>query len=157
MTAADMPTFRPALLRLCACYDRQLTTEQRDAWWDQLERYPIDAVVQALRDAPAESGRFFPSVGLVEQLTRKAMAGKPRTSGDWHAPDVCRDPTTGLVVARWRCVFCEDTGWRAVTDGRVLTQAELVAMRWPDPREDGQPHYRMRRCECKRRATEAAA
>jgi hypothetical protein len=152
MTAADYPTFRSALLRLCACYDKQLTSEQRDAWGDQLERYPIDAIVQALRSAPAESGRFFPNVGLVEQLAKKHMGGTPRSTGDWHAPDVTRNED-GVVVARWRCVFCEDTGWRAKqTDtGQLLTNDELIRRREAlrVPREDGEPTYRMSRCSCR--------
>lgn len=154
MTLTDLPRWDACVKRLCACYDKTLTRDQVDAWFDQLERYPIDAIERAFRDAPAESGRFFPNVGLLEQLTRKALSATPKTSGDWHAPDVYRDETTGLVVAAWKCVLCEDTGWRAVvTDGPVLTNAELVTKDWQArlrvPRDDGQPTYRMRRCLCK--------
>lgn len=163
MTHADMPRWTAALRRLAACYNKTLTAEQADAWFEQLERYPIDAIEQAMRDAPAhdDAGQYMPSVGLVEKITRKHMGGTPRSTGDWHAPDVSRDPTTGLVVARWRCVFCEDTGWRAVRteDGRVLTQAELIAWEATRPlgaREDGQPHSRMRRCDCRGRQEVAA-
>jgi hypothetical protein len=161
MTLSDLPRWTEAVRRLCVCYDKPLSTEQRDAWFDQLERYPMEAVEQAFRDAPAEAGRFFPNIGLLEQLTRKALAGTVRTTGDWHAPDVARDPDTGLVVARWRCVFCEDTGWRAqVTDGPLLTTAELVDPAMGDrlrvPREDGRPTYVMQRCACRARKAAAA-
>lgn len=152
MTGADRPRWFAALRRMTAGYDWKMPQDQADAWFDQLERYPMDAVEQAMRDAPAEAGRFKPAVGLVEQLTRKAMAGTPRSTGDWHAPDISRDEH-GVVVARWRCVFCEDSGWRAVETetGQLLTNDELIRRREAlrVPREDGQPTYAMRRCACR--------
>jgi hypothetical protein len=152
LTAADFGRWSAALRRLSAGYDRKMPPDQVQAWYDQLERYPMDAVEQALRDAPAEAGRFFPTVGLVEQLVKKHMAGTPRSTGDWHAPDIHRNED-GVVVARWRCVFCEDTGWRAkLTDtGQLLTHDELIRRREAlrVPREDGEPSYRMARCACR--------
>lgn len=154
MNAADFSRWSSALRRLSAGYDRKMPPDQVEAWFDQLERYPIEAVEQALRDAPSEAGRFFPTVGLVEQLARKAMAGTPRSTGDWHAPEIMRDPTTGQVVVAWRCVFCEDSGWRAKrTDtGQMLTAAELQEydrVRPVGARPDGRPHTVMTRCACK--------
>lgn len=152
MTPMDQPRFRTVFLRLCACYDRQPSTEQRDAWSEQLARYPIEALDVAMQAAPAESGRFFPSVGLIEQLAKKHLAGTPRTTGDWHAPELVRDPDSGQVLASWRCVLCEDTGWRAqVLDGPRWTQDELVRQGQDlrTPRPDGRPPLAMRRCACK--------
>lgn len=153
VTVIDMPRFRAALLRLCACFDRQLTTQQRDAWYEQLERYSIDAVEQAMREVPALSGRFFPTVGQLEQLARKALAATPRRLGDWHAPEVERDDD-GLVVARWRCGLCHDKGWRGVRadTGQLLTHEEWQdydRTRTPGAREDGLPHVSARRCACR--------
>jgi hypothetical protein len=152
MTAVDMPRFRAAVLRVCACYDKALTSDQRDAWYDQLERYPIDALETALRAAPAESGRFFPSVGLIEQLTRKALAATPRSTGDWHAPEVMRDEA-GIVTIAYRCGLCCDTGWRArvAANGVILTEMELQASQdvLRVPRADGKPTYTMTRCACR--------
>ena len=156
MTTVDLPRFRSALMRLSVCYDKTLTSDARDAWFSQLERYPIDAVEQALRDAPAEAGRFFPTVGLVEQLAKKALAGTPRHTGDWHAPEMMRDED-GRVVVAYRCALCCDTGWRGVVTetGRLLTEPELQAYDlYEKPRQaraDGKPHVMRRRCACKDR------
>jgi len=154
MTAVDMPRWSAALRRLCAGYDKQLAHGQADAWYEQLERYPIDAVEQAFRDAPAEAGRFFPTVGLLEQLTKKHTASTPRRTGDWHAPEVMRD-ADGKVTVAYRCGLCCDTGWRGVltASGLVLTEAEL--QEWETnqkptaPREDGRRHGVRRRCACR--------
>jgi hypothetical protein len=154
MTLHDSARWSAAIRRLCAGYDRKMPVEQVDAWYDQLERYAIEAVEQALRDAPVEAGRFFPTIGLVEQLARKAAAGTPRSTGDWHAPEVTRDED-GRVTVAYRCGLCCDTGWRAVVTetGRVLTEAELQAWEMyqkpAGPREDGRPHVMRRRCACK--------
>lgn len=159
MTAADMPRWSSALRRLAACYNKTLTREQAEAWFDQLERYPIDAVEQAMRDAPAhdDAGQYMPSVGLVEKITRKHMAGTPRSTGDWHAPEVMRDEH-GKVTVAYRCGLCCDTGWRGVVTetGVLLTEAELQAWDLRDrptrPREDGRPHVTRRRCACRTQA-----
>ena len=152
MTVADQARFRTALVRLAVCYDRQLSSEVRDAWYTQLERYPIDAVEAALQAAPREAGRFFPTVGLVEQLAAKACAGTPRRTGDWHAPEVMRDES-GIVTIAYRCGLCCDTGWRAkvTANGVILTEMELQAS-WDVlrvPHADGKPTYTMTRCACR--------
>jgi hypothetical protein len=151
MTAADMSRWDTALHRLTAGYDWHMPADQADAWFDQLERYPIAAVEQALRAAPSESGRYKPTVGMVEQLARKAVADDAYASASW-APGVSRD-ADGVVVARWRCVFCEDTGWRATLadTGQLLTNDELIRRQAElrIPRADRTPAYRMTRCACK--------
>ena len=149
MTAADMARWDTALHRLTSGYDWKMPADQADAWFDQLERYPIASVEQAMRGAPAVAGRFKPTVGMVEQLARKAVADTAAAPS--AAPDIVRDDR-GEVVARWHCVFCEDTGWRAtLTDtDRLLTHDELIR-RGPVlrvPRPDGMPTYRMTRCAC---------
>ena len=157
MNAADFSRWTAALRRLSAGYDRKMPPDQVDAWYDQLERYPMDAVEQALRDAPSEAGRFFPTVGLVEQLAKKALAGTPRSTGDWHAPEMMRD-ADGKVTVAYRCGLCCDTGWRAVLTetGVLLTEQELqvwdMTQKPASPREDGKPHYSRRRCACRTQA-----
>ena len=149
MTREDMPRWATALRRLTAGYDRTMPADQSEAWFDQLERYPIAAVEQALRAAPSEAGRFFPTVGQVEQLARTAMAN---TAPSATAPGVSRDGS-GQVVARWQCALCEDTGWRAklADTGQLLTQDELIRRQGElrAPRPDHTPSYRMTRCACK--------
>jgi hypothetical protein len=154
MNVADNQRWYAALRRLTAGYDWKMPQDQADAWFDQLERYPIDAVEQAMRDAPAESGRFKPAVGLVEQLAKKAMAGTPRSTGDWHAPEVLRDEH-GKVTVAYRCGLCCDTGWRGVVTetGALLTEPELQAWELTQKptgaRADGMPHVMRRRCLCR--------
>jgi len=159
MTAADADRWTAALHRLTSGYDWKMPADQADAWFDQLERYPIHAVEQALRAAPSESGRYKPTVGQVEQLAKKAIADTAPAVGA-HAPGLSRDED-GRVVARWRCVLCEDTGWRAVRteDGRLLTTDEYVrlAVTIAGAREDGEPWYRMARCACKAQAQRQGA
>jgi hypothetical protein len=152
MTAVDFDRWSSALRRLSAGYDRKMPPDQVSAWYDQLERYPIDAVEQAMRDAPSEAGRFFPTVGLVEQLAKKAMGGTTRTTGDWHAPEMMRDED-GVVTVAYRCGLCCDTGWRArvAANGVILTEMELQASQdvLRVPRADGKPTYTMTRCACR--------
>jgi hypothetical protein len=152
LTGADMSRWDRALRRMLAGYDWTMPAPQAEAWFEQLERYPMEAVEQALRGAPSEAGRFKPTVGLLEQLAKKHMAGTPRSTGDWHAPEVVRDEA-GVVTIAYRCGLCCDTGWRAkvAANGVILTEMELQASQdvLRVPREDGNPTYTMTRCACR--------
>lgn len=153
MTEADRQAFTTGFLKMCACYSKPFDAQQCAAYFESpLRLRSLASVLEAMEHATLTSGRYMPSVGLIAEVANE-RSGPGRETGMAHAPTIYRDEATGAVVARWRCVFCEDTGWRAkeTATGRLLTNEELIlrqeALRVP--REDSEPTYAMSRCACK--------
>ena len=162
MTEADRAGFMAAWLRVCSMQGRDYDADQAAALFEsKLRLYALPDVVTALEEATARSGRFLPALGIITEVLLERRGDGFGQSSVSHAPAVERDPS-GQVVVHWRCVFCCDSGWRAVLtgSGRLLTAAELQAWELDEkpatPRADGEPHVRMRRCACKARQEAAA-
>ena len=140
MTEDDRKAFTEAFVKLCCAYDRSVDSTQCAAWFEFLEDLPLGAVTEAIKAAPRESGRYFPTVGLVGKLAIEARgAGRGQQSA---------------TTPGWRCEQCDGAGWvaRMTATGETLTAEglrEWERHRAPGARPDGQPHYRKRRCPCK--------
>jgi len=78
MTVQDKPAFLSALKRLSAVYDKVLSDERLQGYWDVLESLPLSLVERAMRDV-AQSSQWFPAAAVVRQtavaLDERARAG----------------------------------------------------------------------------------
>lgn len=123
MTLDDRARFASALQRLGRLERLPLDDHAMRDWWAQLVRYPIDAVVYALEEAPGERerrGERLMTAGLVEGLCRKRVADTtqhyqtryvPKGEAVIHAPGTrLHGKRMQVVDAEYRCALCEDRG-----------------------------------------------
>lgn len=133
MTELDRERFNAEFVRLCAAFNRdpKAAIDQAAAWFEYLADLPLASVLDAMRASVKESGRFFPTVGLVAELakvTRGAGRGQQAHSG----------PTRS-------CPRCDGTGFVPVVDGKPEAT-------WTEVRNPYLPlkHSGVRHCDCKR-------
>jgi hypothetical protein len=156
MTEADRDAFTTAFIRVCAQQGRPFDAARCASYFESrlVATLPAEGVIEAMELAVADSGSFIPELGKIVKLYHERRGAGRGAQAHSHAPAVERDEH-GRVVARYRCVFCADSGWRPVltATGQTLSEAEL--QEWertekPDgPREDGRPHVMRRKCACK--------
>lgn len=136
MNVADFERYKLAYIKARHAQGRPIDDSQRDAWWEYLEPYDIDAVEHGIREAVVAAGRYEVAVGDIAA----------------HARDFVQ--ARGPVGRGGKCQQCEGSGWlhRMTATGETMSEAEFRAWKLHfdgGPREDGQPHYRMRRCACR--------
>lgn len=142
MKVEDFERYKLAYIKARYAQGRLVDDSQRDAWWQYLAPYSIDAVEHAIQAAVLAAGRYEVAVGDIAA----------------HARDYVQ--SHGAGHGGGQCAQCEGSGWvhRMTATGETLSEADFRAWKLHfagGPREDGQPHYRMRRCAC--RVTQAVA
>jgi hypothetical protein len=128
MTLHDRPAFQQALERMARLANMRCDVQMLEDWWTQLQAFPIDAVTGAMERAHRESGRYKPTVGLIEQLCGTAIGNitESRSSRTRYVERQNADGQT-IVEAEYHCHLCCDIGWRGKVKatGVLLTEPEL--------------------------------
>lgn len=101
MTSSDFPDFRQGVARLFAGWSKPANDALLESWWEGLKSYPLSAVLDGLRQAQLEAGRFAPGFGEVRRQVQKAQRTAPMT------PQVA----AAVEAGEWYCATCEDTSW----------------------------------------------
>lgn len=136
MTELERERFNTEFVRLCAAFNRDPkgAVDQAAAWFDYLVDLPLMAVLAAMKQSVHESGRFFPSVGLVAELAKAGRgAGRGQQAASGASPK--------------NCERCDGTGWAPAVEGKPDAT-------WAEVRNPYVPlkHAGVRRCDCRRAA-----
>ena len=101
MTTNDLAAFRSALERTAAAYSKALPSDLTSTYFDDLEAYPLAAVLAAL-DKARQSGKFFPRVATLREL----CASDSRVMVPTDIP-----PWVNHSEGIYFCSACNDTGF----------------------------------------------
>lgn len=134
MKVEDFERYKLAYIKARHAQGRPIDDSQRDAWWEYLEPYSIEAVEHGIKRAVLEAGRFEVAVGDIASHAKDYMQS--------HGGSVPRDNSPG-----WRCAQCDGTGWAPVVPGRAVTSWQDIRDSWRDPAP--LVHKGTKRCECK--------
>ena len=101
MSRDDFAPFRLALERTAAAYGKPLATDLTSTYFDDLEAYPLPAVLAAL-DKARHTGKFFPRVATLREL----CATHPAVLVVTDVP-----PWVNHDTGTYFCSNCADTGF----------------------------------------------
>lgn len=137
MTTDDFAAFRVALERTAASYGKAVTSDLTSTYFNDLDRFPLPAVVAAI-DKARQTGKFFPRVATLRELCATDSAIVVGTDvPSWVNHD----------EGAYFCSTCDDTGFvrRLTCDG--AGQCRIAGCgRHGHPNE---PHGYTRKCSCR--------
>lgn len=153
----DAGRFRRAMERMHRLHGLPLPTDDdvRD-WSTELRDFPIEVIETGLDEARRKAAEWRPKASVAREACQAQIAARRAsvTSGRTRfVPQYTDDEGRTVFSAEYSCPLCEDGGWEPVRyDETGQTRLGLMTMSELRSEEArGRVHYRMRRCDCRRR------